>query len=164
RVDYQMTQNHTMTARYSYNRSDRQNSGIGAYSLLSRAFSGESSNHELQVSETAVISPSLATETRFQYAKSDDRSYGDISTPAINVDGAFNAGSNQVGDAFGRYRRYDLQNISTYVRGTHAVRFGARYVRRSNEENSPSNFGGTFTFQGVGNAPALDANNQPLPN
>lgn len=164
RIDYQMSTNHTMTARYTYGRNDRNNSGIGGYSLLSRAYSGEGNNQELQLSETAVISPALATETRLLYSKSDSYQYGDISTPAINVDGSFNAGGNQVGNAYNLYHRYDLQNISTYVKGTHALRFGVRWIRSSTDDNSPSNFGGTFTFLGVGNAPELDANNQPIPN
>ncbi len=164
RVDYQISTNHTATARYSYNRNDRENSGIGSYSLLSRAYSGEGSSHELQASETAVINPSLATETRLQFSRYLSRQYGDTSTPAINVDGSFNAGSNQVGNAYNLFQRYDIQNISTFVHGTHTLRFGVRFIHATVRDNSPSNFGGTFTFQGVGDAPALDSNNQPIPN
>ncbi len=164
RVDYQISANHTATGRFSYNRNDRENGGIGSYSLLSRAYSSEGTSQEVQLSETAVLSPALATETRFLYSRSSNQQYGDISKPAINVDGSFNAGANQVGNAFNRYRRYDVQNISTWVHGTHTLRFGVRLVYSSVTDNSPSNFGGTFTFLGVGNAPALDSNNQPIPN
>ncbi|HVV46743.1 MAG TPA: carboxypeptidase regulatory-like domain-containing protein, partial [Bryobacteraceae bacterium] len=164
RLDYQISTNHTATGRYTYNRNDRNNSGIGGYSLLSRAYSGEGNSQELQLSETAVISPALATETRLLYSMSDSYQYGDTLLPSINVDGAFNAGGNQIGNQYNKYRRSDLQNISTYVRGTHTVRFGVRWIRASTADNSPSNFGGTFTFQGVGDAPELDSNNQPIPN
>jgi len=164
RIDYQITANHTATGRYTYNRNDRDNSGIGGYSLLSRAYSGEGNSQELQLSETAVLSPALASETRLLYSTSNSFQYGDTTLPAINVDGAFNAGGNQVGNQYNKYKRADLQNISTYVHGTHTVRFGARWIHASTADNSPSNFGGTFTFQGVGDAPELDSNNQPIPN
>jgi hypothetical protein len=163
RVDYQISTNHTATARFSYNRNDRQNGGIGNYSLLSRAYNSEGSSQELQLSETAVINSALATETRLLYSKSRSQQYGDTALPAINVDGSFSAGDNQVGNTFNHYRRYDVQNVSTWVRGTHAVRFGVRIVNSSVTDNSPSNFGGTFTFLGIGSAPALDSNNQPIP-
>jgi hypothetical protein len=163
RFDYQISANHTMMARYSYNRNDRDNAGIGSYSLLSRAYSSEGSSHELQATETAVINTHLVTETRFLYSRSENRQYGDISTPAINVDGSFNGGANQVGNQFNKYRRYDAQNISTYIHGTHTLRFGVRWILASVTDSSPANFGGTFSFQGVGNAPALDADNQPIP-
>jgi hypothetical protein len=164
RLDYQISANHTATGRYTYNRNDRENSGIGGYSLLSRAYSGEGNSRELQLSETAVISPALATETRLLYSTSDSFQYGDTSLPAIDVDGAFNAGGNQVGNTYDKYKRIDLQSISTYVHGTHTMRFGVRWIHASTANNSPSNFGGTFTFLGVGDAPELDTNNQPIPN
>ncbi|HVY91266.1 MAG TPA: carboxypeptidase regulatory-like domain-containing protein [Bryobacteraceae bacterium] len=164
RVDYQISTNHTATARYTYSRNNRDNSGIGGYSLLSQAYSGEGDSQELQLSETAVISPALATETRLLYSVSDNYQYGDTTVPSINVSGSFIGGGNQVGHAYNKYRRSDLQNISTYVHGVHTVRFGVRWIRASLDDNSPSNFGGTFTFFGVGNAPGLDSNNQPIPN
>jgi hypothetical protein len=164
RVDYQISTNHTATARYTYNRNNRDNSGIGGYSLLSQAYSGEGDSQELQLSETAVISPALATETRLLYSVSDNYQYGDTTIPSINVSGSFIGGGNQVGNAYNKYHRSDLQNLSTYVHGVHTVRFGVRWIRASTDDNSPSNFGGTFTFFGVGNAPELDSNNQPIPN
>ena len=164
RVDYQISTNHSATARYTYTRNDRNNNGIGGYSLLSRAYSSDGSSKELQVTETAVLSPALATETRFLNSRNSNQQYGDTSLPAINVDSSFTTGSNQVGAAYNAYNRYDLQNISTYIHGTHTVRFGIRWINSESKDYSPANFGGTFTFLGVGAAPELDANNQPIPN
>jgi len=163
RADYQISANHSATARYTYNRNDRDNNGIGSYSLVSRAYSSEGSSKELQVTETAVISPAVATETRLLNSRSTSRQFGDDTVAAINVDGSFNAGGNQVGAAFNNYDRYDLQNVSTWIHGAHTVRFGVRWTNSSVQDYSPANFGGTFTFLGVGSAPQLDANNQPIP-
>ena len=163
RVDYQFSQNHSLTARYSYSRFDRENSGIGAYSLVSRAYSGEGFGHELQLTETAVVNPHMASETRFGYNRNGNQQYGDNSAPAINVDGAFSGGSNPVGAASVGRDHFMVQNVSTWIHGTHTVRFGGDWYYDRVTDVAPANFGGTFTFLGVGNAPALDANNQPLP-
>lgn len=164
RADLQINANNNATARYTYNRNDRENNGIGAYSLVSREYGTEYSSKELQVTETAVISPTLATETRFLNSRAIARQFGDTSTPAIIVDQSFTAGGNQVGSAYNNSNRYDLQSVSTWIHGTHTVRFGVRWTNTTSQDYSPANFGGTFTYLGVGSAPELDANNQPIPN
>ena len=164
RADYQISANNTATARYTYNRNDKDNNGIGTYSLVSRAYSNEGSTKELQVSETAVLSPELATETRLLNSRATARQFGNTADPAIVVDQSFSSGGNQVGAAYNNYNRYDLQNVSTWIHKTHTVRFGIRWTNSTSQDYSPANFGGTFTFLGVGSAPELDANNQPIPN
>ena len=163
RVDYQISANHSATARYTYNRNDRQDNGVGAYTLASRGYGSEGSTQELQLSETAVINPAMATETRLLYQKAYAQQFGDTTDPAINVDSSFNTGGNQVGAAYNNFRRYDLQNVSTWIHGTHTVRFGVRWIYSGVTDYSPANFGGTFTFLG-GTGPQLDSNNQPIPN
>ena len=163
RVDYQISTNHSATARYTYTRNDRQDNGVGAYTLASRGYGSEGSAQELQLSETAVINPAMATETRLLYRKADAQQFGDTTDPAINVDSSFNTGGNQVGAAYNHALRYDLQNISTWIHGTHTVRFGVRWIRSAVTDYSPANYGGTFTFLG-GTGPQLDSNNQPIPN
>ena len=163
RVDYQISTNNSATARYTYSRNDRDNNGIGGYSLVTRAYSSAGSSKELQATETAVLSPSLATETRFLNSRNSNQQYGDTSMPAINVDSSFTTGSNQVGAAYNTYNRYDLQSVSTWIHGTHTVRFGVRWTNSQSKDYSPANFGGTFTFLG-GTGPQLDSNNQPIPN
>jgi len=164
RVDYQISTNNTATARYTDTRNDRGNNGIGAYSLASVGYGSEGSSKELQVTETAVLTPALATETRFLNSRSTNDQFGDTSDPAIIVSQSFTAGSNQVGAAYNIYNRYDLQNVSTWIHGTHTVRFGIRWTNTRSQDYSPANFGGTFTYLGASNVPALDANNQPIPN
>jgi hypothetical protein len=163
RVDYQISTNHSVTARYTYTRNDRQDNGVGQYTLASRGYSSEGSNQELQLSETAVISPAMATETRLLMTHNTNQNFGNINDPAINVDSSFNTGGNQVGNTFNHFHRYDLQNVSTWLHGTHTLRFGVRWIYTSNTDYSPANFGGTYTFLG-GTGPQLDSNNQPIPN
>jgi len=163
RVDYQITPGNTATARYSYNRSDQSNNGIGGYSLTDLAYSSENSSHELQLTETAVLSPAAVSETHFGFTRVLSSEFGGSTAPAINVVGSFNGGSAQLGNAYDRENDFELQNITTIVHAKHNIRFGGRWRQTRVTDNSPSNFGGTFTFLGVSAAPELDANNQPIP-
>jgi hypothetical protein len=162
RVDYQISPGNTATARYSDNRSDQSNNGIGGYSLTDLAYSSETSSHELQLTETAVISRAAVSETHFGFSRFLSSQFGGSSTPAINVAGAFNGGSAQLGNAYDHERDFELQNITTIVHGKHDIRLGGRWQQKRVTDNSPSNFGGTFTFLGMSGAPELDSNNQPI--
>src|SRR5439155_1268013 len=54
-----------------------------------------------------------------------------------------------------------VQDYMTLIRAAHTWRFGVRLRGQIDDNVSPQNFGGTFTFGG-GIAPALDANNNPV--
>ena len=66
-----------------------------------------------------------------------------------------------MGHSFDARNNYELQNITFIVRGSHAWKFGIRLRGETDDNSSPQNFSGTFTFGG-GTAPVLDSNNQPL--
>ena len=160
RVDYQLSTNHTLTARFSYFDNTGDNNGIGQYSLLSRAYSSAGRGEDLQLTETAILNPTAVNETRFQYARSRNDQFGDNALPAIAVTESFTGGGSQVGRASNLSNHFELQNNTSIGHRTHTFRFGFRARRNSISDLSPANFGGTFTFFGVGNAPVLDAASQ----
>ena len=159
RFDFAINQNHTLVGRYSFTRTERANSGVGDFSLLSRAFDTSNTEHTFQLTETAIINQRIINETRFQYIRRRSTQEGDNTLPTINVQEAFTGGGSQVGLAFNNEDRIELQNNTSFSLGNHALKFGARLRRISIFDNSPNNFGGTFTFAG-GTGPQLDANNQ----
>jgi hypothetical protein len=159
RFDYAINQNNTLVARYTFTRTERQNSGVGDFSLLSRAFDTSNTEHTFQLTETAIINQRIINETRFQYIRRRGTQEGDNSIPTINVQDAFIGGGSQVGLAFNNEDRLELQNNTSMSLGNHALKFGVRLRRVNILDVSPNNFGGTFTFGG-GVAPQLDANNQ----
>jgi len=159
RFDFAINQNNTLVGRYTFTRTGRENSGIGDFSLLSRAFNSSSTEHTFQLTETAIINQKIINETRFQYIRRRAEQEGDNSIPTINVQEAFTGGGSQVGLAFNNEDRFELQNNTSLSLGNHAVKFGLRLRRVSLFDFSPNNFGGTFTFGG-GLAPELDVNNQ----
>ena len=163
RIDYQLSTNHTLTARYDFGKSSSDNNGIGQYSLQSRAYSREYTEHEVHVNETAVLNAHAVNDTRFAFSRQRSDQYGNNAIPSINVSEAFQSGGAQVGRAYNIYTRYELQNNTSIGHGAHTFRFGARLRRATVSDEAPTNFGGTFTFFGVAGAPVLDANNQAIP-
>ncbi len=159
RFDYQLNPANTLVVRYSYSNSKANNVGASDFSLPERAFSRESTTQTFQVTETAILSPALMNETRFQYIRNRGQQNGNNEIPTIIVQEAFISGGSQVGLAHSNEDRWEIQNYSTWTRNRHILRFGARIRGVSITDFSPQNFGGTFTFSG-GEAPKLDANNQ----
>ena len=159
RFDYQLNQGNTLVMRYSYTRTRADNVGASDFSLPERAFSRSNTFQTFQVTETAIISPTLMNETRFQYQRNRGEQDGNNAIPTIVVQEAFIAGGSQIGLAHNDEDRWELQNYSTWTKGRHILRFGARFRGVHISDFSPQNFGGTFTFSG-GEAPQLDANNQ----
>ena len=159
RFDYALNASNTLVARYSYTRTQRENSGIGDFNLLSRAFDTSTSQHSIQLTETAILTPSIINETRFQFVRSSREQEGDNSIPAIRVLDAFTGGGSQVGLSFNRETRWELANNTSWALSNHALKFGVRLRGISLKDVSSNNFAGTFTFSG-GTGPELDANNQ----
>jgi len=161
RIDYQLNPTNTLIVRYGFTRSDIRDAGIGGFNLASRGFHAASINQSVQITETAVLSASVINETRFQFFHVEAETIANSLSPAIQVLGSFNGGGAQVGHSFDARNNYELQNITFIVRGTHSWKFGIRLRGETDDNTSPQNFGGTFTFGG-GTAPVLDSNNQPV--
>ena len=159
RFDYQINQGNTLVMRYSYTRTNADNVGASDFSLPERAYSRSNTFQTFQVTETNIISPTLMNETRFQYQRNRAEQDGNNAIPTIVVQEAFIAGGSQIGLSQNDEDRWELQNYSTWTKGRHILRFGARFRGVHITDFSPQNFGGTFTFSG-GEAPQLDENNQ----
>jgi hypothetical protein len=159
RFDYQLNQANTFVVRYSFSRNKAENVGASDFSLPERAFNRSNTTQTVQITETAIISPAMMNETRFQYIRNRSQQDGDNTIPTIVVQDAFIAGGSAIGLAHVDEDRWELQNYSTWTKGAHILRFGVRARGVKLTDFSPNNFGGTFTFSG-GNAPQLDANNQ----
>ncbi len=159
RLDYQINANHTLVARYSYEQAAAENSGVGDFNLLSRAFDTVRREHTVRLTETALINQKIINETRFQYIRRRNEQESQNSSVITRVSEAFTSGGSQVGFSFRDEDRLELQNFTSWTTGQHSLKAGIRIRRASVNDVSPQNFNGTFTFAG-GTAPQLDANNQ----
>ncbi|MFN7992915.1 MAG: carboxypeptidase regulatory-like domain-containing protein [Bryobacteraceae bacterium] len=161
RVDYQLSTNNTLTARYRFTRNDVQDQGIGNFNLVSRGYHSLDQYQTVQITDTAVLGPNTVNEARFQFFHGIDNQYSNSSDPALLVLGSFNGGGSQLGQTLNNENDYEFQNYVSVVKGVHSWKFGVRVRGEALGNNSPQNFGGTFTFGG-GLAPELDPSNQPV--
>ncbi|MEO7142892.1 MAG: carboxypeptidase regulatory-like domain-containing protein, partial [Bryobacteraceae bacterium] len=161
RLDYQLNSTNTLMARYTFTRNDQQNAGVGQFSLPSAGYNTLTDEQSAQVTETAVLGLKAINETRFQYIHSLVSELAANTLPTISVLQSFNGGGAQVGKSYDYQNHYEIQNYTSLNLGTHSWKFGVRVRSITEDSISPQNFGGTFTFSG-GQAPVLDANNQPV--
>lgn len=154
RIDYQINTNNTLVVRYEWSHIGQDNAGVGQFSLPSRAYAMKENEHMIRATETAVLSPKVVNETRFQFAHTRVNDQVANSLAAINVLDSFQGGGAQIGNAYNSLNHYELQNFTSISRGAHTIRWGGRARLDTLADYSPNNFGGTFTFNG-GPAPVL---------
>lgn len=149
RFDWQVNPNNTLTVRYNYLTNAFDNSGIGGFALPSTGFDTESTDHVLQVTETAVLSPKMLNELRLQYSRNITTQTGDASLPTINVQEAFIGGGAPFGLISTRTVRHELFDVMTRVNGAHTWKFGGRIRRVHITDLNSTNFAGTFVFNSL---------------
>jgi hypothetical protein len=162
RVDYQLNQNNTLIFRYNYTKNSRV-TGVGGFSLPSREYNTQNTEHGIQLTETAVINKTIVNETRFRFERSINSQDANNTIPTINVQEAFVGGGSQVGLSSSKERNWEVTNITSFIKAAHSLKVGARLRYVSISDNSPQNFGGTYTFFGGGVGPELDANDNVVP-
>jgi hypothetical protein len=161
RMDYQLSTNNTLTVRYGLTQVDIPFAGIGGFNLISRGFQTTTTAHTVQATETAVFAENMVNEVRYQFFRSSNETIPNTAGPAIQVLGAFGGGAAPAGHSFDTQNNHELQDYVSILHGKHSWRFGVRLRRQSDNNISPQNFQGMFTFSG-GPAPVLDANNQAV--
>jgi hypothetical protein len=161
RLDYQLNDRNTLVVRYNFSKDNSQNSGVGGFSLPQRAFDSESTFHNLQMTETAILGLTLLNEARFQYQRGRNENFGDNTQPTINVSGSFTGGGSQVGHATNIFERWEFSDFLGWQHKTHSAKFGVRVRGTHINDINPNNFGGTYTFAGAF-VPQVDGNNAPI--
>jgi len=146
RVDYQLTPNNTLVARYSYAQRASDNNGIGQFSLPSQAYDMRNMQQIVQLTETAVLGTRAVNETRFQYVRQRTDLAGDNSKLTISVLAAFTDGGVSVGPATTNHDHYELQNMTSVTINRHFVKFGGRLRSLDLWDRSLRNYNGAFTF------------------
>jgi hypothetical protein len=159
RLDWALSKNNTLTARYQYYRDTETNNGVGLFDLPSQAYHSESTEQTLQLGDTQVIGSKIVNETRFQYLRDVSIQNPGDTNPVVSVIGNFTSGGNGSGNYNDGQNHYELQNYTSLIHGNHVLKFGGR-LRASQDTNySQGGFNGTFTFSSL-NQPT---NVPPLP-
>ena len=147
RIDYQINANHTLVARYNYTKNTRV-TGVGGFSLPSRAYDTENTDQSIQFTETAVINKTIVNETRFQFEHATNVQTADNSVPTLEVQEAFTGGGSQIGQSHNDENEWELVNNTSFAIANHSLKTGIRWRSLRITQFSPQNFGGTYTFFG----------------
>ena len=148
RVDYALTPNNTLMARYTFTENDLTNTGPGNFNLPERGYPRSTTQQTGQLTETAVINSKWINETRLQIMNNVTSQNGNL-LPVVNVAGSFTSGGSGIGASSNSQRNYEIQNYTSTTRGTHSIKFGVRVRTVEESDISQSNFGGTWSFSGV---------------
>src|SRR5436190_15856869 len=144
-----LTQNNTFNFGGSYNTNVFRNQGIGGVTLPERAINFKGHNWNFQLSERAIIKPTLISELRYNMFHNQNSQLPVTEAVAINVLDAFNGGGAQ-----NRTRRrgtnYNFGNtIRWNVKPTVNLQIGTDWVYNKNYSSSEANYLGAFTFSSL---------------
>jgi hypothetical protein len=157
RLDYALTKNNTLTARYQYYRDTQTNNGIGQNTLPSQAYDSTSTEHTVQIGDTQVFGAKVVNETRFQYLRDNTGLTSLDLNPQVTVLGAFTGGGNGT-ISTDHQNHYEVQNYTSVIHGNHTIKFGARVRVVSDDSSSTAGFNGTFTFSSLNGPTDTPAN------
>jgi hypothetical protein len=159
RVDYQLSTNITLSARYTWSRNDQPVTGVGGFNLPTRQSSSLGDQNTFQLTETQVIGARAVNESRFQYHRTATDTAGDATLPVINVSSAFTTGGASAFTSYNHTANYEFQNNTSLTRNKHFIKFGVRIRGAEQSSYSPNNYTGSFTFAGFSCAAASSASN-----
>ena len=138
RVDMMLGAKNTATVRYQYEAGTNSVNPTVSSALLTPS-SGSSSESEIQISDTQLISSKVINETRFEYSHDVSNSTTPGSSPSIGVSGGFGVSSGGVSNSTSDH--IEFQNYTSVQLVKNFVRLGGR-LRTSSETNFSN--GGTY--------------------
>jgi Carboxypeptidase regulatory-like domain/TonB dependent receptor len=147
RIDYQISKNNTLTARYQYYRDTIDNAGLGQFTTLDQAYNNAETEHTVQISDTQVLSSKVINETRFQYLRDNSTQVPQSTAPTVNVMGSFISGGISGGSTTDHQDHYELQNYTSMSAGNHFFKFGGRLRVVHDSSLAADGFNGSWTFR-----------------
>ena len=146
RLDLQLGQKNTITARYQIYH-DTDNNDLGStIALPTQATSSTSTGNSVQVSDSQVISDHIVNETRFQYLRDVSSATPASTSPVVSVASYFIGGGASAQHSSDHTDRLELQNLTTMSLGAHAVKFGTRLRDNRDANSANAGFNGSFSF------------------
>ena len=149
RLDWALSKNNTLTARYQYYRDTETNNCVGLFSLPSQDCSTKNTEDTVQIGDTQVYGSKIVNETRFQYVRDNSLQTPGDTNPTVNVIGAFSGGGSGSGNSNDLQNRYELQNYTSLIHGNHVLKFGGRFRATQDTSYSRAGFNGTFNFSSL---------------
>ena len=145
RVDLQIGQRNTLTARYQFYRNSTSGS-IGSTSLPTQSTTQSSTESTVQLSDSFIVNEHAVNETRFQYLRDSSSTSPASTVPQIGIPQTLTAGGATVQTSNDHTNHLELQNLTTMSVGAHAIKFGTRLRDNVDANTSDADFNGSFTF------------------
>ncbi len=120
-----------------------------SYLLPERGSNADSVNQTLQLGETMIINPKLIMETRLRFIRESRSTTADSTGVAINVLDAFNGGGATCCPSTTQENNLEWQQYLTWTQKQHTIKGGSQLMRYSINDNTASNFNGTYTFSSL---------------
>jgi hypothetical protein len=144
RLDWQVSKNNTLTARYQYERNSTTNSGTGNFTLPVQASNTLQTEDQIQVTDTQYLGKNVIYETHFQYLHQPTSNVSANLIPSISVPSEFTGGGD--GNSFDTQNHYELQSFASVALNKHFLKFGARIRDTTDSSNANSAFYGAYSF------------------
>lgn len=160
RIDWQVSENQSLTLRYSHNENTSRDSGIGDLNLPSRGFDSRTFENSFDAIFNSILGKKV-NEVRLRFNKNGRSQTAKNDAPTLVVQDAFTSGGAAVGLSSTNGSRFELSDVLSWASGPHAFRSGFRVRRGTSDEVSRTNFAGVVTFAG-GTGPALDDQWNPI--
>ncbi|SPE41598.1 Cna B-type protein (fragment) [Candidatus Sulfopaludibacter sp. SbA3] len=149
KIDRQISANHTLSASYMYSRDAQENQGVGGFSLATRAYQNHDSEDRWQAVESGIFGAHLIHETRARYSRQRSHQEGTANQFTTTVLDSFTGGGPPLTLSFNSQDRFEAQDLTTYTRGTHLMRWGGRLRAVILKDQDTTNYTGTYTFSSL---------------
>jgi hypothetical protein len=146
RLDLQLGQKNTLTARYGIYHDTDDNDLGSTFDLPTQATSSSSTEHSIQLSDALIINDHIVNETRFQYRHDSSSETPASTAPTFSVSSFFTGGGSSSQVSKDKSDSYELQNLTTMSLGAHALKFGTRLRDGRDDDTTNAGFNGSFSF------------------
>ncbi len=149
KFDRQLSQNQTLTLRYTFARTAIDDQGASGFSLPTRVYNYRDGEDTVQIAETGVYGAHTVNETRARYSRLRTSEHGNADLPTTVVLDAFTGGGPPLTLSFTNQDRLEVQNMTTVTHGAHLIRWGGRLRGVDLRDQDTTNYTGTFTFSSL---------------
>lgn len=146
--DYALTRDQVLRVNFNGSRFVRENSGVGTYDLLERAFQSRDNSFGLYLQQNGPLGRRFVLNTRLSVTGSDSTLQSAVEAPTIIVNDSFTSGGAQRRGGT-TSRNYWLNSDLDYVRGVHSMRAGLEVQYGHFRTDSQSNYLGTYVFESL---------------
>ncbi len=162
KMNWQLNPKNTFMVSYNANVNHLQGVGAGGSALPDTAYDSQQYEHMLRFSNVTTANAHLMHEARVSLRWDGETDTPVSTAPAVQVAGAFTGGGATLGPQ--RLREFNVEALDDAILTTknHTIKAGFQLWLYHEQQKLTNNFNGTYTFCG-GSAPALDANDNPIP-